>query len=383
MAENTAIEWCDHTINFWWGCTKVDASCAGCYAERDSTRYGRHSFGPRLPRRVMPNAWKTARELNQVAGEAGIRFSVFTNSMADLFEDDHPVVDFDGKAPGFARIPAAGKTWGVVKYKTLDEVRSDVWEIIEKTPNLIWLLLTKRPQNILSMVPRHWVADGAPGNVHFGTSAGTQDGLERLIPLLEACKALNTRSFLSAEPVIESIDPTWIAVDADRAGVFNATTGHFWIEEWLDNEGTKRQRRNMEFLRSVDQVILGGESGPKARPMHPDWVRGIRDECKSAGVNFFFKQWGEWAPADREHGIVGSVMPDTGEKFTWIGYDGQTKNPSWHGLKDPIMAIARIGKKAAGRVLDGRTHDELDWPVGELQKIGSRGEVPDAEKVKC
>lgn len=109
----------------------------------------------------------------------------------------------------------------------------------------------------------------------------------------------------------------------------------------------------------IDWVVLGGESGKGARPMHPDWARSVRDQCQAAGVPFFFKQWGEWAPATKDYGVSGSLMPDTGEKFTWIGGDGKTQNPSSHGLVDPVMAIARVGKHAAGRLLDGRTWDEF------------------------
>lgn len=95
--------------------------------------------------------------------------------------------------------------------------------------------------------------------------------------------------------------------------------------------------------------------------MHPDWARSIRDQCQAAGVPLFFKQWGEWVPAIEAHGITGSVMEEgTGDRFRWIGWDGKTQNHSSHGLMDPVMCIAKVGKKAAGAMLDGREWRE--WP---------------------
>lgn len=103
-------------------------------------------------------------------------------------------------------------------------------------------------------------------------------------------------------------------------------------------------------------VIAGGESGPNARPMHPDWARSLRDQCAAAGVPFHYKQHGEWCLVAEENGVTGYVMPESGRMFTWIGWDGKTQNPSALGLKDPVIAIARKGKHV-GRLLDGVLHD--------------------------
>lgn len=117
---------------------------------------------------------------------------------------------------------------------------------------------------------------------------------------------------------------------------------------------------------SLDWVIVGGESGPGARPMHPDWVRSIRDQCTAAGVAFFFKQWGAWEVASdengRRNGYDGYVMPDTGEQFTWLGYCGRTANPSANQLTAPVWAMAKVGKSRAGRLLDGREWNEMPEP---------------------
>jgi hypothetical protein len=105
-------------------------------------------------------------------------------------------------------------------------------------------------------------------------------------------------------------------------------------------------------------VICGGESGKHARPMHPDWARSLRDQCIAAHVPFFFKQWGEWCPATESHRVSGHVMPESGimpcgKRASWIGWDGKLSCPSGHGLQDPVMAVARLGKKHTGRLLDG------------------------------
>lgn len=127
-------------------------------------------------------------------------------------------------------------------------------------------------------------------------------------------------------------------------------------------------RNHLSALRArFHWIIAGGESGPNARPAHPDWFRSVRDQCKAAAVPFFFKQWGEWEVASRENGHQGSVMPDTGEKYTWVGYDGKTQNPSSNGMVDPVWSMARVGKRRAGRLLDGREWNEFprgtDIPV--------------------
>jgi len=108
------------------------------------------------------------------------------------------------------------------------------------------------------------------------------------------------------------------------------------------------------FDEQIDWVIVGGESGPHARPMHPQWCRDIRDQCAAAGVPYFFKQWGEW---EIDSGRPGA-MPENGSRNTWIGKNGKTYNPSAPHDQD-CWAMRRVGKRAAGRLLDGRTHDGM------------------------
>ncbi|NJL04486.1 MAG: phage Gp37/Gp68 family protein [Chloroflexaceae bacterium] len=258
MAEFSPIEWTDHTFNPWWGCTKVSAGCTNCYAETWALRYGGNLWGKHAPRRMFGEQhWQQPLRWNRQALAQGRRFRVFCASMADVFED-HPDVA---------------------------SARQRLWDVIRATPNLDWLLLTKRPEHILAMLPAAWRMR-LPDNIWIMTSVENQEQAERRIPLLLAVPAA-VRA-LSVEPLLSPVD----------------------LSQWLD---------------ALDWVIVGGESGQKARPLDPAWVRTIRDQCVGAGVPFFFKQWGTYAPCEKADGLD----------------------------------FVRSGKKAAGRMLDERTWDEL------------------------
>lgn len=279
MAEQTSIEWCDHTFNPWTGCTKVSPGCRNCYAETLRARFGHDDeWGPNGVRtRTSESYWRQPLKWDRAAAEAGVRRRVFCASLADVFEDR----------------------------PELDEWRSDLWELIQATPNLDWLLLTKRPEHIpllasgllrctlCSEPPTHpfnlrctcgeaRITQLLPSNVWVGTSVESQNVAKR-VDFLRAVPA-HVR-FLSCEPLLGPID--------------------------FGPEG----------LAGIGWVIVGGESGPNARPMHPEWVRSIRDQCVAAGVPFLFKQWGEYD----ENGV-------------------------------------KVGKKKAGRIVDGRVWDE--YPRG-------------------
>jgi protein gp37 len=186
--------------------------------------------------------------------------------------------------------------------RDLDDKRARLWPLIEATPALDWLLLTKRPQNMRRLAP--W-GDRWPANVWAGATAENQRWAQkRLEELLIVPAAVH---FISAEPLLGPIDLSpWIGA-ADR---------------------------------TIDWVIAGGESGPKARPMNPDWARGLRDQCHEAGIAFLFKQWGNWRPIDPAslNGFTSkTVFLTSGNQIT----------------------IANMGKKAAGRTLDGTTWDQV------------------------
>lgn len=235
MAENSKIEWCDHTFNPWIGCQKVGPGCDNCYAEAQQKRFGYDVyFGVgNERRRTRPANWKLPLKWNRKAEKEGVRYRVFCASLADVFDN---------------AVPAQ---W-----------RVDLFNLIESTPHLDWLLLTKRIGNVQKMLKTHdWLA--GQKNVWLGITVCNQDEADRDIPKLLDIPA--EYRFLSIEPLLGPID-------------LNAANGL---------HGDPGQ---------IDWVIVGGESGSNARPMHPDWVRLLRNRCIEAGVPFFFKQWGEWHP---------------------------------------------------------------------------------------
>lgn len=221
MAEQTKIQWAHHTHNIVWGCTRVSEECRNCYAEAFAKRTG-HGWGPTAPRRVLSDAyWRQPLKWDRAAAKAGERRRVFCSSMADVFED----------------------------HLTVAEQRERLWPLIEQTPHLDWLLLTKRPENMLRFAP--WVGKW-PRNVWAGTTCGLQSSASRVVDLCEVPAVVR---FVSAEPLLGPVDH-----------IVGANPIHW--------------------------VIAGGESGPRARPCDLDWLRSLRDQCKRAEVPFFCKQLG-------------------------------------------------------------------------------------------
>jgi protein gp37 len=238
MAKNSKIEWTHHTFNPWWGCVKVSPACKHCYAETWARRVGERVWGARVPRRFFgDDHWNGPIRWNREAELEGRRRRVFCASMADVFEDR----------------------------RDLDVWRDRLWKLIGETPNLDWLLLTKRPQAIGRLVP--WRSEW-PLNVWLGTTAENQKWADERLP--ELIKNPARVRFLSCEPLL----------------------GNLSLQPWLGKH--------------IQWVIAGGESGGKSRPTDPSWVRGLRDECQQRAVPFHFKQWGNWAPLNevRENALV-------------------------------------------------------------------------------
>lgn len=258
MGEGSSIEWTDHTFNPWWGCTAVSPACDHCYAEAWARRFG-VLWGVGKARRFASEAyWRQPLAWNAKAAKLSVRPRVFCASMADVFDNEVP-----------------------------QEWRMRLWQLIEDTPHLDWLLLTKRIGNVPWMFPLSWISYPR-ANVWLGISVVNQEEADRDIPKLGRMKA--AVRFLSCEPLIGDL-----SLEVALSGV-------------------------------VDWVIVGGESGPGARPMNPLWALSLRNQCRAFAVPFFFKQWGNWMPHGRDdHGIVMEHMPS---------------------------------KKDSGRLLDGRTHDE-------------------------
>lgn len=267
MAKNSRIEWTTHTFNPWWGCVKVSPACKHCYAESWAKRVGQPVWGIRADRRFFGDThWNEPLRWDREAARSGERARVFCASMADVFEDR----------------------------RDLDPWRDRLWTLIEATPNLDWLLLTKRPQHVAGTVP--W-DDRWPENVWLGTTVEDQECADERLPLLAAIPA--AVRFISAEPLLGPVD----------------------LREWAT---------------SLDWVITGGESGPKARPSSPSWFRDLMNQCMATGIAFHFKQWGDWAP--------GQGVPLAKVRAERAA-DGTT--------------MLRVGKKHAGRVFDGEVRDGL------------------------
>ncbi len=271
MGKNSRIEWTDNTFNPWWGCTKVSAACKHCYAEAWSKRVGQTVWGATSPRRFFGKKhWLEPLKWNADAIRTGRRTRVFCASMADVFEDR----------------------------RDLDASRDQLWDLIEATPEIDWLLLTKRIEQASHLA--RWRSEW-PSNVWLGTTIETQETADARLPYLAEIQA--AVRFISAEPLL---------------GPLNI-----------------RQRLGS----TIDWVITGGESGPRARPSNPIWFRDLLGQCMNAKVPFHFKQWGDWAP-DHRLGLA------TATKIVSQSFD------------DGII-MHRVGKKLAGRLLDGKIWDGL------------------------
>lgn len=335
MGENSNIEWCHHTFNPWEGCTKVGPGCDHCYAETRNNRFGGGNWGAGAPRRrTSPANWKKPLKWNRDAAASGVRPRVFCASLADWLDKEVPF-----------------------------EWLADLLNLIRQTPHLDWLLLTKRIGNWdsrLDGVHAHayygtddgdaelfdwidgWLNGKAPANVWVGATVVNQKEADRDIP-----KLLNVPAkvrWLSMEPLLDHVDLTsWIG-------------GHIGVCGYRVSPNPKW----------IDWIVVGGESGPSARPMHPEWVRNLRDQCLAADVPFLFKQWGEWAP--RAGKLTGG-----GEDFSKL--DPECKRwPSVirlgeHGKDTRIcenctedsgeeVYVQKVGKKLAGRNIDCVTWDQ-------------------------
>jgi len=324
MAENSKIEWCEHTFNPWMGCTRVSLACDNCYAAVSTpARAMGIAWGAGEKRIPTADAnWKLPLRWDARAAAAGVRARVFCASLADVFDNEVP-----------------------------PEWRTRLFEHIRATPNLDWLLLTKRIGNAEKMAA---AAGGWPENVWLGATVVNQEEADRDVPKLLSTKvrAGIRVAFLSIEPMLGQIDLTKVR-------------GRVWTANALDQSARWLHHDGMGFLDptenplsrgyQLDWVIVGGESGQKARPMHPAWAMAIRDQCAAAGVPFLFKQWGEWAPANQ--------VSDEHEDAVERAYFGCFVNGEWSGACSTEWAhahrpvIVRVGKKATGRLLDGVQHD--------------------------
>lgn len=317
MAENSKIEWTHHTFNPWEGCQKVGPGCDHCYAETRNARFGGGvaiNWGPGAPRRrTSASNWAQPAKWNATAARLGVRYRVFCASLADVFDNQVP-----------------------------DEWRRDLAALILATPHLDWLLLTKRIGNADKMLAAMF-PEGIPDNVWVGATITSQEEADRDIPKLLALPV--AVRFLSMEPLLGRVDL--------RFHIFSEPTGNF---------RTHSGKRQMELRKPADGglhwVIVGGESGSAdSRPMNPDWVRALREQCRGGGVAFHFKQWGDWRPPEeseeydtsmgRAQRVPAFIVADAGTVHCF-------ENES---TKDGGAVMLRVGKSKSGRTLDGLLHD--------------------------
>ena len=252
-------------------------------------RYGRVRWGAGEDRvRTSPANWKLPFKWNEAARLAGRIDTVFCLSLGDIWDNE---VD---------------PLW-----------RRDAFRIMDVTPNLLYLLLSKRVGNAIKMCDPMSGNPCLPSNAALGATMVNQEEWDRDLPKLkEAGRILDAQfTFASVEPMLGPIDargelPSW--------------------------------------------VIVGGESGSHARPMHPDWVRSLRRQCADAGVPYFFKQWGEWKPLDQ---FDEKTILKGAHSVVWR--DGRTLYD--HDIADPPVAVfsIRFGKKDSGRLLDGKEHNGM------------------------
>ena len=302
MAETTGIEWTDATVNFWWGCTKVGPGCDHCYAETWAKRTGGDLWGVGVPRRQIKGAVKLLYKLQNGHSWWGAdhyigkinptpQRRVFIQSMSDLFDTEVPVEWF-----------------------------GEAWHHIGQCSDLAIQIVTKR----ISVIEKRLAAIGAtswPKHAGLIISVVNQAEADRDIPRLIALKAKLGIPWigLSMEPLLGPV---------------------ILRQEWLTH---------------LDWVIVGGESGSQARPLHPDWPRSIRDQCAAFDVPFLFKQWGEHSydyDRDRDDPDWRRCSDAGRGPGQWINLEGGT---GFHGER--VHYARRVGKKRAGRLLDGVEHN--------------------------
>lgn len=362
MADRTEIAWCDSTFNPWIGCTKVGPGCDHCYAERDmDQRRHRVKWGAGQARsRTSADYWKQPLRWNR----ATFNQCAVCGWRGDGVGASLEVLGCPG-CRGFTFLAARRRVFCASLADVFDnevdpQWRADLFGLIARTPNLDWLLLTKRIGNAASLgeaavatarsdSANSWELPAWPWpNVWLGATVVNQAEAER-----DLQKLLNTRAavhFVSIEPMVGSVRPDRLYVrDTDYGNAkdyFNALTGEV-VRAYRNSEGEDTLEFHRSPLPGLDWVIAGGESGPGARPMHPDWVRDLRDACNRDRVPFLFKQWGEWAPQGDDDRI---------DKHPFGMFAGTSFFPD-KVVIGGSAPMHRRGKKAAGRQLDGALHN--------------------------
>lgn len=300
MGEITAISWCDHTFNPWIGCTKVSPACDGCYAEAlMDKRYGRVRWGAGEDRaRTSAANWRQPVRWDKAAAAAGTRPFVFCASLADVFDNE---VD-----------PA----W-----------RRDLFALVEATPHLVWLLLTKRIGNVIKMTDPERGSPAMPRNAAIGGTFANQEEYDR-----DRMKLWDVKTRRDPLFTFGSFEPLLGPITLDR--------------------------------HAPDWIISGGETdqgGHHARPSHPDWFRGLRDGAARFGRVYHHKQWGEWGPYRLKAGDdLGGDVRSGRVRIVHPGGETAVEVSEATGGRSTLRGsryMIRVGKHRSGRLLDGVEHN--------------------------
>lgn len=309
MSATTGIAWTDATFNIAWGCTKVSPGCAHCYAEGEAARFGHDVWGPTKPRRVFavkhwmdPFVWIKSWDARRL----GRPMRIFTSSMADVFED-HPQIAVE---------------------------REKLWGLIRATPHVIWQVLTKRPENFGRFLPEDW-ADGY-ANVWLGISAEDQERLDlRLERMLRTPAAVH---WISYEPALGPI--AWGPAFRLRVPIYDQTRASFAMR--VDTPPLVTAPRESR----IDWVVVGGESGGRARPFDVGWARDLVAWGRRCAVPVFVKQLG-----------AQPRLTNDGEQTDWPRLPGDENEPARAGL-----AIGRGQWWTVPSVLARKGDDVDEWP---------------------
>jgi protein gp37 len=347
MGRETNISWTDSTWNAIRGCSRVSEGCRHCYAESIAHRFS----GPGLAYEGLVQLDASGKSTGKWNGQ--IKFleahlldplkwkeprRIFVNSMSDLFHEN-----------------------------VTDEMRDKIFAVMALCPQHTFQVLTKRPERMLAYLsddnPRYTIRrifdaaekiDAENGyvfdcdiykplsNVHLGVSVEDQKTADLRIPLLLQTPA--AVRFISAEPLLGPVNLGALKLDGPNA----------WTTHECKLDGLSVRSNGSPAL---GWVIVGGESGAGARPMHPDWARSLRDQCKAAGVPYFFKQWGAWTPGENVDRVTGTV--DTAVWFNNEWLIGMETLSNDEGHVDDQPDLYRVGTKAAGCLLDSVEHHEF------------------------
>ncbi|RUV65188.1 MAG: DUF5131 family protein [Mesorhizobium sp.] len=372
MADGTHIEWTDATWNPIVGCSIVSPGCTNCYAMKLAGTRLKHIESRRgLTRDTKAGpVWTGEVRLNEQWLDQPLKWKqprrIFVCAHGDLFAENVPDEWIDKV---FAIMALAPQHTFQVLTKRAKRMR-EYFEKIDTelraagehgyTPrrfDQIACDITRSPCAAGWMEEQDWPFP----NVWLGVSAERQQEADERIPhLLMTPAAIR---FVSAEPLLGPIDFTSICWRDDDADIrANSLTAEAWVE---NSDSASAYSNDCDGVTGLDWIIVGGESGPGARPMHPAWARSIRDQCAAAGVPFFFKQWGAWGleePVFGGHEMHALADDGTLYRSTDLAYpDGKRRGEAIRANHDQarLHSVYRVGKKAAGRLLDGIEHNAM------------------------